>query len=81
MIALTPVDLVPAIYLCTNSLGPAYEGIELGGVCLYVDDQPMHSLLGIGDSILMKGIAEATGRSLQQIKSDMVEEGDLGMMP
>jgi hypothetical protein len=34
---------------------------------------------GIGDSILMKGIAEATGRSLQQIKTDMVEQGDLGM--
>ena len=26
----------------------------------------------------MKGIAEATGRSLQQIKNDMVEQGDLG---
>ncbi len=35
---------------------------------------------GIGDSLLMKGIAEATGRSLAQIKSDMVEHGDLGLL-
>ena len=26
----------------------------------------------------MKGIAEATGRSTQQIKNDMIEQGDLG---
>ena len=38
MIATTPEDLLPAVYLCTNRVGPSHEGLELG----------------VGDSILMK---------------------------
>lgn len=64
VIVLSPEDLLPCVYLCLNKLAPAYEGIELG----------------IGENILMKAVAESTGRSLQQIKSDVGEKGDLGLV-
>jgi len=48
--------------MCLFQLAPAYEGLELG----------------IGESILVKAIAEATGRNVKQIKSDAVAKGDLG---
>lgn len=50
----------------TNSekLSPDYEGIELG----------------IGESLLIKAIAESTGRSLTVIKADLKREGDLGLV-
>lgn len=38
ILATTPSDLLPVLYLCTNRVAPAHEGIELG----------------IGDAILMK---------------------------
>ncbi|XP_073246345.1 DNA ligase 1-like isoform X2 [Porites lutea] len=64
VIVLSPNDLLPCVYLCLNKLAPAYEGIELG----------------IGDNVLMKAVSESTGRSLQQIKSDVGEKGDLGIV-
>lgn len=36
--------------------------------------------LGIGESLLIKAIAESTGRSLSLIKSDLKKEGDLGLV-
>ena len=45
-----------------NLLSAAYEGVELG----------------IGDHILMKAIAQATGRSVDKLKKQMEEVGDLG---
>lgn len=59
---LTPDDLVHCVYLCTNDLAPAYDGIELG----------------IGDMILMKAVQGATGRSLAALRKDMATIGDLG---
>ncbi|KAI0244742.1 ATP-dependent DNA ligase Cdc17 [Massospora cicadina] len=56
--------VVTALYLCINRIAPDYEGIELG----------------IGESLLMKAVAEATGRTLAKIKQDVAKVGDLGMV-
>jgi hypothetical protein len=48
----------------SKKLSPDYEGIELG----------------IGESLLIKAIAESTGRSLAVIKADLKREGDLGLV-
>ena len=50
------------MHLSLNLLSAAYEGVELG----------------IGDHILMKAIAQATGRSVDKLKKQMEEVGDLG---
>jgi DNA ligase-1 len=57
-----PTDLIPITYLFINRLGPDYEGLELG----------------LGETILIKTIAESTGKSTQQIKLKYKETGDLG---
>nr|XP_012224215.1 PREDICTED: LOW QUALITY PROTEIN: DNA ligase 1 [Linepithema humile] len=64
VIVLSPSDLLPSMYLCLNQLAPAYEGIELG----------------VADTNLMKAIAQCTGRTLAQIKADVQEVGDLGLV-
>uniref|UniRef100_UPI00358FB082 DNA ligase 1 isoform X2 n=1 Tax=Myxine glutinosa TaxID=7769 RepID=UPI00358FB082 len=64
VVALTPNDILPCIYLCLNRLGPAYDGIELG----------------IGDTVLIKAIAQATGRQVDKVKADVQERGDLGLV-
>ena len=38
VIATSPADLLPMVYLCTNRVAPAHDGVELG----------------IGDAILIK---------------------------
>ncbi|XP_018395103.1 PREDICTED: DNA ligase 1 isoform X1 [Cyphomyrmex costatus] len=64
VIVLSPEDLLPSVYLCLNQLAPAYEGVEFG----------------IADTNLMKAIAQCTGRTLAQIRSDVQEVGDLGII-
>ncbi|KAI8611037.1 ATP-dependent DNA ligase, partial [Chytriomyces sp. MP71] len=62
VLLLSPKSLIYCVYLCLNKICPEYEGKELG----------------IGESILMKAVANATGRSIANIKSDCAEVGDLG---
>ena len=50
VIALTPNELLPCVYLCLNKLAPAYEGVELG----------------IGETLLMKAIAQCTGNLISR---------------
>jgi DNA ligase-1 len=64
IIQLTPEDLLPAVYLCINRLCPDYEGLELG----------------IGEGILIKSIAQSTGRDVARIKKDLEAKGDLGLV-
>ncbi|CAL7947643.1 unnamed protein product [Xylocopa violacea] len=64
VIVLSPNDLLPSVYLCLNQLAPAYEGIELG----------------VAETNLMKAIAQCTGRTLAQIKADVQQVGDLGIV-
>lgn len=62
VIATSPQELLPMVYLCTNRVGPAHEGLELG----------------LGDATLIKALAQATGRKESTIKSDYDDTGDLG---
>ncbi|KAF2145610.1 uncharacterized protein K452DRAFT_283961 [Aplosporella prunicola CBS 121167] len=64
VLRLTPNDLLPTVLLMVNKLAADFAGIELG----------------IGESIIMKAIGETTGRSLQVIKTDQNEIGDLGLV-
>ena len=61
---LTPNDLLPVVLLMVNKLAADYTGIELG----------------IGESLIMKAIGETTGRSMNIIKADQNEIGDLGLV-
>ncbi|KAI8646931.1 ATP-dependent DNA ligase [Parasitella parasitica] len=57
-----PDGLLELLYMCINKLCPDYEGLELG----------------IGESLLMKAVAQSTGRDMKQLKADYVKCGDLG---
>ncbi|XP_016201551.1 DNA ligase 1 isoform X1 [Arachis ipaensis] len=58
----TPEDLVPLIYLLAKRVAPAHEGLELG----------------IGETSIIKALAEATGRTESKIKKLYQKVGDLG---
>lgn len=64
VIALSPEQLLPAVYLCVNQIAPSYEGKELG----------------IGDQTMFRALCEATGSTLQAIKDKYNECGDLGLI-
>ncbi|KAJ2758856.1 ATP-dependent DNA ligase Cdc17, partial [Coemansia sp. BCRC 34490] len=57
-------QLKHAVMLCINKIAPDHEGIELG----------------IGESVLIKSIASATGRQAARVKQDHHELGDLGVV-
>ena len=60
----SPAELLPTVYMCTNRVSPAHEGVELG----------------LGDATLIKALAQATGRKESVIKGDLDEYGDLGVV-
>lgn len=62
VIEITPDNLLQTVYLTINRIAPDYEGVELG----------------IGESLLVKAIAESSGRSVQQVKNELEKTGDLG---
>ena len=66
VIVLTPRDLAKCIMMSTNTLAPAFMGVELG----------------VGDAILMKVVSETTGRGLQKLREALRSEsdGDLGLI-
>jgi DNA ligase-1 len=57
-----PTDLITIVYLASNSVAPAYDCVELG----------------IGDAILIKAVAEASGSTPTMIKQKYESHGDLG---
>lgn len=64
VIATTPLELDVIVHLASNSVAPAYEGMELG----------------IGDSLLVKAVSAATGRKKESVEEDYKNEGDLGIV-
>ena len=51
VISQCPDDLLTCVYLCCNKLAPAYVGLELG----------------IGDSLLIKALSEASGQPCEPV--------------
>ncbi|KAH9257636.1 hypothetical protein BASA81_004085 [Batrachochytrium salamandrivorans] len=59
-----PSDLLRAIYLSINQLGPAFANI----------------VLGVGDALLIRVVGEVTGKTSKGLKSSLDAEGDLGIV-
>ncbi|KAL9309097.1 putative DNA ligase (ATP) [Arabidopsis thaliana] len=65
VIATTPDDLLPTVYLAANEIAPAHEGIKLG--------------MGKG-SYIIKAISEAFGRTESHVEQQYTQLGDLGLV-
>uniref|UniRef100_H0VSI3 DNA ligase 1 n=1 Tax=Cavia porcellus TaxID=10141 RepID=H0VSI3_CAVPO len=64
VVALSPPDLLPVLCLTLNRLGPPQQGLELG----------------VGGGVLLKAVAQATGRQLESVRAEAVEKGDIGLV-
>jgi DNA ligase-1 len=64
VILMTPSDLIDVVYLVSNTVAPAFEGLELG----------------IGESLLVKAVCESTGRNKGAVEEEYNREGDLGVV-
>ncbi|CAF4219290.1 unnamed protein product, partial [Rotaria sordida] len=64
VLSLSSNDLVHCVYLCVNKVAPEYDGIEIG----------------IGETIIIKAIADSTGRTVEQLKLDYKSKEDLGLV-
>ncbi|GJQ09808.1 hypothetical protein GpartN1_g1599.t1 [Galdieria partita] len=58
----TPDDLLPCVYLCTNTLGPAHEGLEFKA----------------GEATVLNALSSATGNSVKVLKERLTKLGDIG---
>ena len=81
---LSPDDLLPSVYLCLNQLAPAYVGkhsTKLVRTCPYLCCFNTAGLeLGVGEGIIIKALAQATGRAPDKVKADAASKGDLGLV-
>ncbi|PIN13556.1 ATP-dependent DNA ligase I [Handroanthus impetiginosus] len=62
LLALSPADVLPAVYLCTNKIAPDHENMELN----------------IGGSMVVAALEEACGTNRTKINSLYNSLGDLG---
>ncbi|KAK3012435.1 hypothetical protein RJ639_010358, partial [Escallonia herrerae] len=62
LLTLSPEDVLPAVYLCTNKIGPDHENMELN----------------IGGSIVAAALEEACGTSRSKVRDLYNSLGDLG---
>ena len=75
-------SLLQAVYLCINRVSSPLVFADAFDykVCCQLSPDYVGVELGIGESLLIKAIAESTGRSLNLIKADLKREGDLGLV-
>lgn len=59
-----PSDVVPAVYIILNRISAEYEGEEIG----------------VGDSMLVKAMAESYGKSEKAVKEMVTKHEDLGIV-
>ncbi|XP_020591527.1 DNA ligase 6 [Phalaenopsis equestris] len=62
LLSLSPADVLPAVYLCTNRIAPDHENMELN----------------IGGGLVISALEEACGTSKSRIKEMYNSSGDLG---
>ncbi|WOH10273.1 hypothetical protein DCAR_0729740 [Daucus carota subsp. sativus] len=62
LLALSPEDVLPAVYLCTNKIAPDHENMELN----------------IGGSIIVSALEETCGANKSKIRTMYNNLGDLG---
>ncbi|KAF3779843.1 DNA cross-link repair protein [Nymphaea thermarum] len=62
LLALSPEDVVPSVYLCTNRIAPDYQNVEMN----------------VGSSLVTSAIEEACGTSRSRIREMYNSLGDLG---
>eukprot|EP00871_Galdieria_phlegrea_P004700 jgi/Galph1/5230/GphlegSOOS_G3814.1 len=58
----TPHDLLPCVYLCIGTLGPAHEGLEFKA----------------GEATVLNALSAATGSSVKSLKEKLNKLGDIG---
>lgn len=78
-------NLLKVVYLCINRVclvlrvtGTTWQRGFIAEIAKQLCPDYAGLELGIGESLLVKAIAESTGRATTKIKDDLRKEGDLG---